>query len=376
MLLISIKGGIVISLFDYYPDTTTNVVFPGNWGFIKQGYLKNIEQIKNYYRLYPTVLNSAHFLIRLIESLAVPMEVNLQSYYNSIDAKVTKLAMSFGITSPSNKGTVFEGIFYGKGSVELLVLDDAYFDLKEANQNWEYVSAVVPLLHPKSDLELLLPTGQQYSKETGLAVFSINIALLAVQYRAFLNAQDQDCPNPATTFIASYVLPNMLTQHAEIALFNRLYNLAIGLNDGSNEVHHKHSFVVPNYTAYLDLSLLTTLSNIAVGIKRFETILKTIPAFNTINIYQALIIPDIAPTNQVDWLLTITRLKMIHFLILVTGNECYNKNAMCLTQVLRSFHSNNVTSVLMAMLPTSIIKEISGYHSTIKQIITSDNLSI
>ena len=364
----------MISLFDYYPEESTGVVFPPNWNFIKSGFLNNIEKVKEYYKCYPIVLNSSHFLVRLLESIAVPMDVSLVNYYNSVDAKTTRIAMTFGLTSPTSKGTVFEGVFYGKGSTELIVVDDAYFDIQKADLSWENVSAITPLLHPKSDLALALPDGVCYSKETGLAIFSINIPLLAIQYRAFLNAQDPDNPKPITTFIACYVLPNMLSKQTEIALFNRFYNLVFDLNDGRNESRHKHSFVLPNYTSYLDVALPSVQASIAVGVKRFEIILKTIPAFDTTNMYQGLVMPDIAPTVQVDWLLTIARLKVINLLLTLAGNQAYAKNSLCIIQVIRSFHTNSVSNMITSMLPNSIVEEIKAYHERLKLIIASDNI--
>ena len=366
----------MISLFEYYPEESTGVVFPPNWNFIKSGYLANVEKVKEYYKLNPIILNSSHFLIRLLESIAVPMDVSLANYYDSVDAKAGRIAMAFGITSPISKGTVFEGIFYGKGSTELLVLDDTTIDANDADTNWTNVSAIIPLLHPKSDMDILLPTGIAYSKEIGLSIFSINISLLAIQYRAFLNAQDPANPNPITTFIACYVLPNMLSKQTEIAFFNRFYNSVYNIKDGRDLTHQHHKFVLPNYTTYLDVALPVIKKSIESGVKRFETVLKTIPAFDTINVYQALIMPDIAPTMQVDWLLTIARLKVINLLITLTGDQAYSKNNVCLIQVMRTFHINSVSSMIIAMLPNSVVEELKVYHSRIKQIIESDNITL
>ena len=104
----------MISLFEYYPEESTGVVFPPNWNFIKSGYLANVEKVKEYYKLNPIILNSSHFLIRLLESITVPMDVSLANYYDSVDAKAGRIAMAFGITSPISKGTVLKESFTEK----------------------------------------------------------------------------------------------------------------------------------------------------------------------------------------------------------------------------------------------------------------------
>ena len=365
----------MISLFDYYPDISTGTIHPGNWHFIKTGYLNNLKKVKSFYGKFPLVLNSSHFLVRLLESLAVPMDVSLNSYFNSIDAKAVHLAMGFGITCSNNKGNVFDGVFYGKGSVELFLLDDSYFNNKEVNDNWQQVSAVTPLLHPKSDMDLLIPNGKTTSPEEGLSVISINISKLAVQYRAFLNAQDPDNPLPTTFFVSAYVLPNMLDMQTEISFFNRLYNVVFNVTKGINVTKVKHSFNLANYEGHLDTAIINVINNIEIGIKRFETILKTIPSIVNDNIYQSLLMPDVAPTLQVDWLLTATRLKAVNMLLALAGTEAYTKNSLDILQIVRSFHANSNASIIGSMLPNKIASELSEYHAVLKSIIDSDNVN-
>lgn len=355
----------MISLFENYPKGSTGVVFPPQWNYIKSGINRNIEKVKTFYQLYPIAVPSQHFLVRLIESIEIPMDLTLDRYYSNVDAIALNVSMAMRMTSARAKGKCFNGIFYGEGSTEVLLAVDDYFDYQYVNDNWESVSAITTLMHPKSDMDLILPFGKSYSNEHGLSVIMINIPMLMVQYRAFRNKQPMSlsgAPKSIYQFIGGYVIPNMLESQTEIALFNRIYKAANDNNDGNNETAFKHSFNLPYFNPQLDLAIKHILGNIKVGLKIFPTILKTLPSFKNNNLYQSLLMPDVIATTQVDWLLMITRMKVIDFLIKTTGYEARLKNQAILNQIQRSYHINNVSSMINQMLPQSIGDEMAIYQ--------------
>ena len=356
----------MISLFKTYPSGSSGVLLPNNWQYIKTGFQYNLEKVKTFYHIYPLLINANHFLVRLIESIEVPMSQELERYYTNVDTIALNVSMNLRMTSARYKGTTFDGIFYGKGSTELLLATDDYFDYNYVNENWDRVSAIKVLLHPKSDMDMSIPVGKSYTQERGLSVIEINVPKLMVQYRAFVNAQSNNLSGVDKSiyqFIGGYVLPNMLDSHNEIALFNRIYKAAFGtLNDGTNESVFRHSFVMPNYVPFLDIAIKNILGNINVGLKTFPNVLKTLPSFHSVNMYKDLIMPDIVATTQVDWLLVASRMKVVDFLLKVTGQKAAATNQGILNQIIRCYHSNNVSNMLSEMLPTEIVEEQKLYQ--------------
>lgn len=357
----------MLSIFNKYPSGETGIALPTNWDYIKTGYLRNLQKVKEFYQTYPSYVNSSHLLVRIIESFAVSTDLPLPQYYRAVDAMSSKIAMTFKMTSPYFKGKQHEGVFYGDGSTEILLLVDDYFYYNQINDDWQNAKSVYPIMHPKSDMDLIVPNGKSYSKEKGLSVIGINLAMLMVQYRAFVKAQPSADARTITQFIGSFVLPNMLDAHLDIALFNRLYKASYGINDGFGETHYRHSFTMPHYTAHLDHAIETILENIRVSVPLFSTVLKSVPAFGNTNIYQSLILPDIAPSMQVDWALIAARLKVYDFLIKMTGQYASIKNQDDLSQILRAFHINSVRSMLEQMLPSNVTEELSVYTEHLMQ---------
>lgn len=358
----------MINFFDSYHKGNIPGVYPPQWNYIKTGYDGNLKKVQEYYRFYAPAVSADHFLVRLLQSIAVDMDTSISQYYKSVEARAQNLAMVMGITSSISKGEVFDGVFYGPGNTEILISLDIYTDPDYTYKNWETVSAVYPLLHEKSDMAMLLPNGTKTSEESGLSVIAINLPQLAVQYKAFIDAQKDNLSGTYKTtqqFVGGYVLTNMLEMHNEIALFNRIYLAECGVRDAMNTPFKKHSFTLPYYDAHLDVAIAHILQNIRIGAKRFDKILKTIPALTHVDMLDVLVMPDVTPTTQVDWALCACRLKAVDFLIRACDGYAAIGNQATLNQIARIYRSNNVGAMIHQQLPKHIEAMLDDYMEKI-----------
>ena len=353
----------MISLFTHYQAGQQALVHATNWPYVRAGIHRNLQRVLTYNRIYPTAVESAHFLIRLLESIGISMNLPTNTYYDAVDHEALGIAMTLGMTSQKSKGKIFEGIFYGHGSHEILLAVDDYFSATDVTDYWQNAEAIKPILHPKSDMAMLIPNGKVYSEEKGLSVIAINITMLAVQYRAFCMGQVSGDPaRNLPQFIAAYVLPNMLKAHLEIALFNRIYRAAYGYSDSANLVNRHHPFIQAHYENQLDQAIRRTLDNVEAGVKYFPTILKTLPSFFNKDMYASLILPDVHATMQVDWCLVVARMKVVDFLLKASGYQADIKNQEEINYLLRAYRINNVSSMMEQQLPKSILLEQMKYQ--------------
>jgi hypothetical protein len=290
----------------------------GEWSFIKQGLNRNLNTVKDYYYAKPFAVKSNHILVRLLNNIGVPYTYSLDRFSDIIDAKAFNLSMLFKMSSPIFRGTVFKDIFYGGDIDEILIAVDDPFDPEYIHKNWKKVSAVKVIYHPKSDLNLLLPNGKYFGNESGTAVISVNIAMLAVQYRAFLLEElkvleRNESPKTTSQFIHMFVLPNMLNSHLDIALFNRAYNLCMKQSMGLS--YRKHVFHLMDYGPKIDDVYRFILDRMFSTDKTYKTILSNFPAISSESFFEALTLPDNAPTKQSIWSMVISRLKPVEFLV-------------------------------------------------------------
>lgn len=290
---------------------------PPEWSYINEQLQKNLNTVVNYYSARPFAVKSNHFLSRLINSISVSFNHNLERYYDIVDARALSFSMTMKMSSSLFRGNIFNGVFYGDGTNEILMAVDDVFNPYEVDANWRTTSAVRVLYHSRSDLDLLLPNGKTFSNEKGYAVIAINITMLAVQYRAFLKYQKTNfidkglSPQTTAQFIHMHVLPNMLGSHLDIALFNRAFNLLMGAPMGENT--KKHPFYLTDLTAKVDKSYNGLIELFKRRNSLYRTIMATFPTVEDKNFLTISKLPDNAQTKQITASEVLARLPFIYF---------------------------------------------------------------
>jgi hypothetical protein len=305
-------------LFNLLPGVNVPTMYAANWHYARDGLRHNLKKVVEFYRYHSMVVESDHFLIRLLQSIAVAKSTELHRYYDIVDSLSLNLGMALKMTSPISKGHVFNGVFYA-GCTEILIAENADFDVEETDDNWENAQAIRVLRHPRSDLGLNLPDGKKTGTEVGVAVIAINIPMLAVQYRAFRLSEDawsQRTGEPGRTiqqFIHMHVLPNMLYSHLDYVMFNRVYNMERGLPQG--ESTKAHPFYITDFAAKLNSVHQTILSNLKAVGQDFTGILRSLPAVTKESLNDVMTVPDMAQTMQVVWALALSRFPAISLMV-------------------------------------------------------------
>ena len=336
-----------------------------NWLYVRDGLYRNLSNVINFNRTNPTAVKSNHFLVRLLQSIAVPQSQNTERYYINVDTMALNLSMNLKMTSPIFKGEVHKGVFYGDGSTEILIAHNEEFDPVKATKNWENQIPVKVLRHPFSDLGLIVPDGIKSSTDEGLSVIAINIPLLAIMYRAFrinensLSTQMSEDDVAYTEsersimmFLKMYVLPNMLPSHLDQAIFNRIHYLEIGAPLG--DCIRKHSFYQVDYSArmlYIHNNILNMLHRVD---KDFTGVLRSIPAVANISMFESMALPDIVETRQVLPAIFMARLNVLSFLFRIAKNGASAKNQSLVNEIRRTVRYYGHMGQLKTLLPYDI----------------------
>jgi len=336
-----------------------------NWLYVKMGLHRNLSSVINFHRKNPMAVHSNHFLVKLLYSITVPQSQNIERYYDNVDAIALNVSMALKMTSSIFKGHVFDGVFYGKSNTEILIGHNESFNPFEADKNWMNLVPVKVLRHPRSDLGLNIPDGTNTGSESGLAVISINIPLLAVQYRAFrlnemrINSNEDgeqfESQRSAMQFIYMYVLPNMLASHLDYAIFNRMYNLEIGapLGDSSKP----HSFYLTDFDNKVTVIQNNLLNNLHRVDKDFPGILQSIPVVTKETSYDAMKLLDVAETRQVIPALFLARLNVLSFLFKIAKNGAGEKNRSAINLIVRTVKYFGYDSLYKSFLPYDLYAE-------------------
>ena len=300
--------------------------------YLKPALERNVETVITYYRRSPFAVKSQHFLVRLLHAITTPKSQELLRYYDNVEASALNIAMTMGMTSPISRGNLFNGIFYGPGNVEVLIADNTPFDPVAADADWENLEPIRVLRHPRSDLTMNIPNGKNTGIEEGLVVVSVNIPLLAIQYRAFRQEENRLAfitganQRSIMQFMHMYPLTNMVRSHMDVVMFNRMDRMIRGLPMG--ETTQKHPFYLIDYSKELNLFHERTIESLQDTAKGVYDTLRSIPAVTKENLVEVMDLPDMAATRQVVWALVLARLPALNFLFRMAKDGPSTKNGM------------------------------------------------
>lgn len=323
---------------------------------IEKRTLLDVEHVVNYHRDGTFFTRTDHLLVKLINTIATPLSYPIDRYYEVTRARALYGANALQLSSAINRGKWFYGVFY-HGCPELVLGYVEDFDLDEAVVNWKTLCPVQVLETPVSNLSYLVPTGIDQQEERGLAVIGINLGLLMVQYYSFMQDQyakrQEDSSHSLLStqhFVGRYVLPNMLYSQTDRALFNRMYNLQMGLPMGKATKHHP--FMITDYASRLDKRLEIYLKRLTDSKRPYENYLRQLPSFFSDRAWQ---MPDVVETRQVWWLLFLTRMKDMDFLIDLSGKAGRNTNKHHLARLKIDIKRFNSDGIYKSVLPEHLL---------------------
>lgn len=349
-------------VFNPITNIQQGILVPPFWPYIKDGLRRNLETVISYYRRNAFGVKSQHFLVRLLHSINVPFSHNLERYYAIVDSFSLHLSMSLKMTSSIYAGKIFDGVFYGPDCPEILIAIDDGFDIFDAHDNWKDLRPINVLMHSRSDLGLNILDGTNTGSETGIAMLTINIPMLAVMYRAFsLNEDyvtegDPDSRLSVMQFIHMYVLPNMLHTHLDHAIFNRIDNLQKGAPLG--ESSKRHPFYITDFSSKLNGVHRTILDKIYKSNYDFSTVMRNVPLINVKDVRELLVIKGIAVTRQVEWALALARIHALKFLFIATKYGPGNRNQSELNYLIRKLIAYKSNNLFRTSLPIEIYYDV------------------
>lgn len=351
------------NLFSLLPPVSQGILRFPEWLYVRNGMLRNLTSVLRFYRRNPTAVQSEHFLVRLLQSIAVPQSLNLERYYENVDALALHMAMTLKMTSSIYPGMIFDGLFYGEGNNEILIATNESFDFEAADRNWQDLEPIRVLRHPMSDMGFPILDGRHnYGSESGLVVLTINIPMLAIMYRAFRRNEELmtegtgESQRSVMQFIRMYVLPNMLKSHLDLAIFNRLDNLEKGAPLGEGKF--RHPFYLTDYTEriqYVQERILVGLQHIS---KNFNGILLSVPLVVKDDADQLMAMPSIAPTRQVIWALTIARLNTVSLMFRINKDGPGVRNQSEVNRAQRYALMYKSDHLMRTMLPLELYQQV------------------
>ena len=288
---------------DYTPVEQMHNLFP-QFSFIRKTLHYNNNYVLGRIRERVRTYNHGNPIINLLYNIGYNLDTDLDTYQ--------------GMVSYSNYGKVYDGVFYGKGSKEIIIVDTNDW-IYDRNTDWKTVSPLNVILSPLSDFDYLIPDDRKNwdFKTDNLSVFSLNLKKLLYVYWNWYNTFKNEYG--LNTFYELYILPNTLYSQTDMILFNRLMNLYYG-KPMSRPLINPH-YPVRKINDVIDGQLYKILEAIYKSKYTYATMLKMFPAIYHNSMYSFLMMPDLPLTRQINWSYAASRASIFKFLIEVGGDR-------------------------------------------------------
>lgn len=318
------------SLFNYMSKGRLSVLTPPGHNYIKDGYLRNLHDIREKCHQMRGWVKNDNLIVSLLSGMSLPMSIPYERYYDNCRYSVDAQVIKHRLCSPISVGEIRQANtnFYNAGISEIYISVDEPINIELAIKEWDRLEPIRVITHPFSDLSMAKLDGNYpYGSPSDVAVFLINIPVLALMYRRWYEevaTKSKDVKLSIHSFVENYVIPSITPSHLDIARFNRLYNLHS--NSPSGAFKQTYPFYVTDYTQRVDEDLKFILDRMKRTPMSYYELTMNIPAITRDNFYDVVRIPRMLYNRQVTLALFLTRLRLVHFLLSVNTENNISLN--------------------------------------------------
>jgi hypothetical protein len=289
------------------------------WNQTRGVVLDEMNKLAKHYRVSAQFSRNQNVLNQILTTVDVSPNTDKNYVAECVREDFSSLVGTFGfyssITTTRNPPI---SQFYNNNCLELLVYDDSWFDANAVKGNWQQLEPIKVLEHPFDDINLNMPNNHFQSSlpQKGLAVISVNVAMLIVQFHYWVESIKEFTGDVTTTqaqFLVRYPMFNAMKSHLDISIRNRFFKL-YNKEPVSNFLKI-HPVAIRDYSQLLDNALRNVCQTLRTKNLTYEEVLLQIPAISYDNQRQVMVLPEITPTRSVKWVLDLTRLRTIYNLL-------------------------------------------------------------
>jgi hypothetical protein len=155
---------------------------------VRKTLLREMSRISIYYNTSNFVVDNDHLINQLLLNLNVSTSRDLESYVRVCSHETERLARTFKLVHPVvSQPKSHYGTFYNADTREFIILHSNEFDYNKAYKQWRKLVPIKVHSHSFTDISGAPIDGTYKNSlgESGHAVISINLPMLALQHRAW-----------------------------------------------------------------------------------------------------------------------------------------------------------------------------------------------
>ena len=296
-----------------------------------------VFKIHNHYREQNILLPNEHPLSVIFDLIAPSMHCNLEDLVDNVNERVAMIAKRFDYYHLYNTNAAPQnGLFYHKGVKEYIYLDETYFDVNLCYERWDKVAPIKVHSHPFTDNNFTICNGLSDSSETGSATIIINLAMLMVQWRGWLNSSESK-DKSIRNFLFNYPILNMLKAHTDLCVINRTINMVHGKPVAPYK--REHQILTVDFNTLLDNAIAKQIKQLLQRKRNYNELFVFFETYFKHNWFDYIHLRNIPPMRNTRWVLTINNLRYTHFYLTCYENDWLIDSNRYLTGISRDINT-------------------------------------
>ena len=335
------------------------------WDYVKRVLLRELDRITEYYQGRSKHVNNNHILSRLVKFLTPDTNLPVSDFFRIVDDTGSNVVRQFDFVTNSWKGKVLNNIFYKDEKVIFLYSSDD-FNIFEVANKWKSLSPIRLIYTNEQIIDYYQFDNTKQNTYTTINVLEVNVSLMLVMYKYWAKERikNEESTN-ANFFIAQIILPNMAKTSIDIILFNRFHNLYYNniITTSSEEMYMtRHPFHVIDLHRIIDSIYKDVIDKVKYNSIPIEQLLLTIPTIYQSNMIDVLFINLPYATRQSEWVIWVSRIKYISFILDILGDKGITRNKPMLNSLPSYIRMlKNRSTDIESQLPQEMLNDIE-YH--------------
>jgi hypothetical protein len=347
-----------------YPVAREKISYLGSLDYVRRAYAVELNRVSNYFEERVFAVPSSHLLCQIITHADKGTNLEGPAEINALFARAPYVARNFGLATEGSFPQPLRNVFlqerefaiYVEPTIKELYSVKSYKDFNPVRVLWTN----------SIDYTLAPPNGKNHPLAEHYAIYSIDIISLVMMYRrwrlhrkAYSESYDLEVLELGPEhFICQAVLPQMVKDILDLSVINH----AIALN--KSETVKKESSVKLAMSTYdnsarIENCIRYYLEHYRDNQLTYETYLWNIPTVVNTNGFDAFKMPSVMKTIQVNWLLLLSRLRLMKFIIELGGETGMHLNYGLITRLSLACFRLKRENVIDRMLPGPEAKSIN-----------------
>lgn len=348
----------------------TSIVLPMFDYLVKQTH-HEVNKVKTFYQDNLTNVKTSDRLVKLLVELQSWMGFSPETLVQVVRNNTPRLCNAYNIASPVTQAKITnQGEMYNRNNPELFISVEYPFDVKKCVTHYRELKPLRIVSHDFTDFSYNIANGNYLSTESGICVFTLDLALLALQYQQWYHneryVEERKLHLPTSYFVVRYLLTGLLSTHMDNVLFNRfLYRLE---GKVAAKARPNPGILLVDYGDRYDNLFDDLIERFKVQSTGWHQRLESLPSIEYQTFFRSITYPDVAPTRQIKWAMVLSKLKIIEMLLITdefSGNQSLNLNDReTIARELRILRNDRS---LLIFLPQNVLDRIERVYSIVNK---------